>query len=250
MLTGDTVSGKLSPHTVTTTNNTLPMKIKSLAIAAATLAVGAISSQAQAPVYSQNVVGYVNQICVSNKYYLLCNPLTTGNDVITNVIQNPPGNTVALIWNGAGYTTYTYLAKKSAWTDSIGHTNNTIPLPPGVGFFLLPGNNMTNTYSGQVAANTGGGTATNVLGALLTPVGSIIPYGDVVTNKASMNLNVPGNTVMQYWNVGSQNFTTVTYLAKKNNWIDGSGNTNNPNIPVGQAFFLTGANTNWVQTLQ
>jgi hypothetical protein len=224
------------------------MKIKTLAIAAATLAVGAITSQAQ--VYSQNVVGYVNQVCSSNTYYLLCNPLTTGNDVITNVILTPPGGSVALIWNGAGYTTYTYAGKSHAWLDGSSHTNNNIPLPPGVGFFYYPAANTTNTYSGQVACNTGGGTVTNTISALLTPKGSIIPYGDVVTNSATFNLTVPGATVMQYWNIGSQSFTTLTYAGKSHVWLDSSSHTNNPTIPVGQAFFLSGGATNWVQTLQ
>jgi hypothetical protein len=227
------------------------MKIKTLAIAAATLAVGAISSQADSGVYSQNIVGYVNQICSSNHYYLLCNPLTTGNDVITNVLQGVPAASEALTWNGTGYSTYTYSLKKNAWLDSLGHTNNNVPLPPGVGFFYLPSANVTNTFAGAIVANSGGGTATNALTASLTPVGSMIPYSDVITNAATVNLTVPAVTLMQLWNSGSQNFTTLTYSSKKGVWLDSLSHTNNPTIAVGQAFFLTCPSaTNWVQTLQ
>ena len=37
------------------------MRTKTLLLAAATLAIGVVCSQADAPIYSQNVVGYVNQ---------------------------------------------------------------------------------------------------------------------------------------------------------------------------------------------
>jgi len=222
------------------------MKTKTLLIAAATLAVGVISSQAQ--VYSANIVGYVNQVSTGGQYYLICNPLTTGNDVITNVLQGVPASSQVLTWNGSGYTQYTYSSKKGVWLDSLSHTNNNVPLLTGVAFFYNPGANVTNTFVGSVPGTGSGSTVTNVLTASITPVGSIIPYGDVVTNAATINLTVPASSVMQYWNPGSQSFSTLNYSAKKGVWLDSLSHTNNPFVAVGQGFFISvPGGTNWVQ---
>ncbi len=68
MLTSTPGSGKLSPHTVKTENNTThKMRTNKLLLtAAAMLAAGMVSSQAQGTVYSQNIVGYVQQVLVYN----------------------------------------------------------------------------------------------------------------------------------------------------------------------------------------
>jgi len=227
------------------------MKIKSLAIAAATLAVGAISSQAQAPVYSQNVVGYVNSTAPAGKYVFWCNPLTTGNDVLTNIFHGLPGSTQLSIWGGGGWTTYTYSAVQGHW--KLGSTtNDNLVLKSGVGFFLYNATSaFTNTFTGAAAANTGGGTATNSLITGYSPVGSVLPYGDVVTNAATLNLTVGGSSSIQTWNVAAQAYDTpYVYSGVSHNWKVGSV-TNNPTISVGQAFFLSPFTaTNWVQTLQ
>ena len=61
---------------------------KTLLIAAATLAAGVISIQAQ--VYSQNIVGYMNQTLVPG-YANLCNTFDIGTgNTLTNMIQNVP----------------------------------------------------------------------------------------------------------------------------------------------------------------
>ena len=59
---------------------------KTLLMAAAALAAGIITSQAQ-PVYSQNIVGYVNQTFVSG-YVNVANPLDNGGgNSLTNIID-------------------------------------------------------------------------------------------------------------------------------------------------------------------
>lgn len=218
------------------------MKIKTLAIAAATLAVGAISSQAQAPVYSQNVVGYVNVICPASKYVFIENPMDTGNNVITNVIKGAPGASQLLYWNGSGFSTFTF--SLGHWKSGAVNVDNT-NLPPGMGFFMLASANFTNTFVGNFLSAS---SYTNALSTVLTPVGSILPYSDVVTNKSTINLGVPGATQLQQWNTTAQAFTTFTYNGISKVWKIGALSTN-PVVNVGDAYFILSASaTNWVQT--
>ncbi|HEY1719404.1 MAG TPA: hypothetical protein VGH42_14085 [Verrucomicrobiae bacterium] len=236
-----------SAHTVTTKQN---MRTQTLLIAAAALVAGVISSEAQTPVYSANVVGYVNVSAQPGQFILVENPLTTGDDVISNVLQNLPGGTTAQIWNGAGFNSLTYSALSHTWKNGSINADNT-PLPPGVGFFLQNSSAaITNTFVGSVVAASGGGTETNALSTSLTPVGSALPYADVVTNGATINLAVGGGSTLQQWSVSGQQFQTFTYSALASSWKLGSVNSN-PVVNVAEGFFIQpSAATNWVQTLQ
>lgn len=222
------------------------MRTKTLLIAAAALAATVISSQAQ--VYS-GVVGYVNVSAQPNQFIFVNNPLTTGNDVISNVLQNLPGGTTAQLWNGSGFSTYTYSALQHHWKLGTAVADTT-PLPPGVGFFL---NNstaaITNTFVGSIVATSPGASVTNALANTLEPYGALIPFSDVVTNAATFDLLVSGGTSLQKWSVPNQLFVTYTYSALQHTWKVGTAATN-PVIGVAEGFFLqTSTPTNWVQTL-
>ena len=84
------------------------MRTKTLLIAAAALAAGVISSQAQ-PVYSQNVVGYVNQV-VPVGQTLIINPLQNTTNDIEQIMPGLQGGENILIWSTslAGYYIYNY----------------------------------------------------------------------------------------------------------------------------------------------
>jgi hypothetical protein len=224
------------------------MRTKTLLIAAAALVAGVASSEAQ--VYSANVVGYVSVTAQPGQFVLVENPLTTSDDVISNVLQNLPGGTSVQIWNGAGFDTLIYSALSHAWKNGAANADNT-PLPPGVGFFLQNSSTaITNTFVGSVVAASGGGTATNVLSTSLTPVGSLLPYADVVTNGATFNLTVGGGSTLQQWSVAGQQFNTFIYSALAHSWKLGSVNSN-PVVNVAEGFFIQpSAATNWVETLQ
>jgi hypothetical protein len=224
------------------------MKIKTLAIAAATLAVGAITSQAQ--VYSQNIVGYASIIYPAGKFIMSANPFTTGNDVLTNVITSATGASLMYYWNGSTWVTYQYAAGSKQWKNGTVNVNAT-NLPPGLGFFIVAATTFTNTYTGTIVANTGGGTATNALGTAISPVGSLIPYGDIVTNASTFHLTVAGASILQKWDVNAQQFQPAfQYAAGSKVWKQGTTVTN-PVIAVGEGFFIQPASaTNWVQTLQ
>jgi hypothetical protein len=113
------------------------MSTKTLLIAAATLAAATISSQAQ--VYSQNVVGYINQTIPATHYQIIGSQLINGSDAnatngdvnttlinglisspvpatIANPTQNPAlsTNSQLIVWNGAGFATYFYFNQADA----------------------------------------------------------------------------------------------------------------------------------------
>jgi hypothetical protein len=121
-------------------------------------------------------------------------------------------------------------------------------MPPGIGFFLYNSTTtLTNTWVGTVVANAGA-TATNSLPNVITPVGSLLPYGDSVTNASTINLTVGGGTQLQQWNVAGQKFLTYTYQSS-GNWKRGTLTTN-PVVQVAEGFFINASPaTNWIQTL-
>jgi hypothetical protein len=219
------------------------MKIKTLAIAAATLAVGAITSQAQ--VYSQNIVGYVNIVTQPGVQTLICNPLDLdGVDNITNVLAGAPKGVAVQLWNGAGYTA---VGRGSfgvgAWTANAA-TNF---IPPGTGFFIQTPGLWTNTFTGTMIPAVGGTNSLALTGGMLQLVGSVLPVSGTVTNAAdqgpgTLNLaNLPKGVALQFWN--GAGFTAVG----RGSFGVGAWTTNYT-VNVGQGFFIKSpTTTNWVQ---
>jgi len=211
---------------------------------------GIVSSNAQ--VYSANVVGYVNVSAPAGQFVLAANPFTTGDDVLSNVVQNVAGASTVNFWNGSGFTTATYKGGLHQWQLAGNINADNTAVPPGVGFFLNASATTNVTFIGSVVANTGGGTATNVLTGVTVPVGSLIPYVDVVTNTTTINLQVAGASTLNQWNVSAQAFQpTFTYKGGLHVWQQPGNVTTNPVIHAAEGFFLTPAGaTNWVETLQ
>jgi hypothetical protein len=222
------------------------MKTKTLLIAAAALAAGVMSSQAQ--VYSQNVVGYVNVVCPAKQFVFLANPLTTGNDVLTNVITGVPGASTLQYWTGTTWASYTYSGPQKKWLNGAVDVSNT-QIPPGVGFFFYANSAFTNTFVGSIAADASG-YATNNIQVGYQPVGSIIPFADVVTNSSTINLQVAGASTLQKWDAANQQFQLFTYSGPQKVWKQGAV-TVNPAVTVGEGFFINPTSaTNWVEKLQ
>ncbi|MGH7939606.1 MAG: hypothetical protein ACREFR_00855, partial [Limisphaerales bacterium] len=121
------------------------MRTKTLLMTAAALAAGVIYSQAQGTVYSQNVVGYINQTISANAYAEFANQLVNGSDanqtndnvnaVLSSGMISGQGagdtNTTLLVFNGTGYATYYYFNA----TDAANNTTGTTP-----GFYDANGN--------------------------------------------------------------------------------------------------------------
>jgi hypothetical protein len=227
------------------------MKIKTLAIAAATLAVGAITSQAQ--VYSQNIVGYVNvHLYGQGKYSLVANPLDDGNgNQLTNLFASLPAGSKVLTWNGTGYNTYVNVGGN--WN---GGANNTT-LTPGMGFFVVNGKvtggtypDITNTFTGSIIVPSQG-AATNSIPLLYSLQGSPSPLAGslAVTNTSAgdtnfvCGANLSAGSRYLTWNPITQGYNT--YIKVGGTW-NGTASVN-----VGDGFFIYNKNgpvTNWVQS--
>lgn len=181
-------------------------------MAAATLAAGVISIQAQ--VYSQNIVGYVNVVTppgftfVSNPLdYIDSNGLT--NNAATNIFKNPySGNdniqgpydgNVLILWTGTGYDQYVFDSlpgdTTTGFTDSFGNPKATPILSPGIGFYINNNNpRATNTITGTVRGATSNGSLTTISNTVTIPnqaftfVGSATALGgDAITNLLLAN---------------------------------------------------------------
>src|SRR5262249_27535046 len=145
---------------------------KVLLIAAATLAVGVISSKAQ--VYSQNIVGYANVVLPAGTLALVCNPLDNGTNTGNDVFSALPNKSTVQLWNGSGFSQYT--------KTSAGFTPSNPSLPVGTGFFVKAASAFTNTFSGNVVPAPGGSTTNSLPAGVLALVGSQMPVGGLFTD--------------------------------------------------------------------
>lgn len=222
------------------------MKAKTLLIAAAALAAGIISSQAQ--VYSQNVVGYANNVAPNGGTYLINSTFQIGvSNGLNEVFSTPlPDASSVLLWSGSGYNTYIAdSGSPSGWDDvNFSPLSNIPTVPVGKGFFLIPAGDVTNTFVGTIPVSVG--TSNNMVlpngGTYL--IGCAVPYGGSVTNGTSsgggLNLNgVPDASSILVWN-GSGYNTYIADSGSPSGWddVNFSPLPAPPTIAVGQGFFI------------
>jgi hypothetical protein len=196
------------------------MRTKTLLIAAAAMAVGIISSQAQ--VYSQNVVGYYNVTVPGTSgttgFQVVGNQFNCGssnglNEVFANggLISdvNFTYNSVVYIWDPVGgvYASYQYFNAADAATDSYvggagfydgGGSYITTIIPVGSSVFIqnLDASALTVPIIGSVAQGTNKiviGGAANV--GQLSMVSSPIP---VSTNVAAAPISFAGHSDVNF----------------------------------------------------
>jgi len=230
---------------------------KTLLIAAAALAAGIISSEAQ--VYSQNIVGYVNTaIPGGGALSLVANPVETVVGGVTNngttVLSGLVGGEIVMVWKGNGYYSYVYAGPgvgtgagfasdfydgsagtAAAVPGSVYDSNNDVYWTPilklnqGQGVFISnPGSNITNTFVGTaITQNTNSGVSLPGGGAL-TLTGSTIPIGGNVTN---LSLPLVGGEIVMVWK-GNGYYSYVyagsgvgTGLGYASDYYDGSAGT-------------------------
>ncbi len=224
------------------------MKTKTLLIAAAALAAGVIASQAQ-PVYSQNIVGYVNQTFVGGVYTQVSVPLSVSStNSAEQIFPAVQAGDAILLWNGAAYDTYTYFGP-GQWLYPDGSTIGAAPnLKVGQGLFFQAGATETNTVVGDVVLSNTNNPVT-LTGGTYTLVGSLPPIG--VSSLEDTNLNLPlqaGDAVL-IWD--GTKYGTYTYFGP-GQWLypDGSTIGVSPGLTVGQGFFYqAGATETWSQNL-
>lgn len=226
-------------HTVTK-NKT--MRTKLFLAAAAIVAAGALSSQAQ-NVYSLNVVGYVNQTLPSG-YSLIANPLKAGVTNGANEIMPLVDGSIYLTWNG---TAYDYRSYDGGWIDFNFNPSTAPSLPPGKGFFYFnPNASTVQTWVGEVIPAPG---ATNALAlpSGYSLVGSVLPVGGADITAAPVSLPIIDGSIVLKWTG-----TAYDYRSYDGGWIDFNFNpTTAPSYAVGDGFFFFNPNatTNWVQSL-
>jgi hypothetical protein len=242
---------------------------KTLLIAAAALAAGVISSQAQ--VYSQNIVGYVNTP-LPGGFVNIANPLdASGGNSITNVLNVFSGaydGDGLYIWTGSTYAQYTV---DSGWTTGIGNAADTAQvappnLAPGAAIFLANGNGSnTVTFVGTVHSE-GAGASTNVVGLTTNTIGTGFTF---ISSKISIGggvssvLGLPKDGSLDGSAIYIPNITGgavhgFTQITIDSGWSTGFGNAADtaqvaePSIPVGSGFFFfngTGSPQSWIQSL-
>ena len=236
---------------------------KTLLIAAAALAAGIMTSQAQ--VYSQNVVGYANVVTPSaGANYLVCVPFKIGvsngaNEVFTSL----PEFSQILIWSPitSRYTlSQTDTSSGTGWSDA-GFTPIPPPLlPVGQGFFLSPSaNNVTNTFAGAVAVNVGSNYVLTLPSAGANYlVGAVVPYAGSVTNGnytgQGVNLNgLPEFSQVLIWDPLTSKYTlSQTDTSSGSGWSDaGFTPVPPPTLNVGQGLFISPSanNATWTNSL-
>lgn len=208
---------------------------KTLLIAAVALAAGIISAEAQ--VYSQNVVGYVNQPVPAGAYQIVGNQLINGSDsaktngdinacLINGLVSSPndppnlSSNSVIYVWSGAGYNLYYYFnqadattwegfASPAGWYDLAGNMAD-VKLTSNKAAFIYNHSSspMTITTVGNVFQGTNVLTTINPgynLVSLSVPISTnpaTAGYG-LPTNLTSSPIDPPDpsrNDVLYSWN--------------------------------------------------
>ena len=256
---------------------------KTLLIAVAALAAGIISTQAQA-VYSQNIVGYVNQVIPGGgQYSMIANPLMNGTNKASSILNqlSVNGGETLFIWNGTGYYVYQYqglgvgtgLGYQSDWTDAGANPPAAAIIPgdqadtgdgvywapepllaPGQGFFMLnPNGNETNTYTGTVVLTN---NLTIPGGGQYSMLASVLPISGGVTNSTinlTKNFSPSGGETLFAWNGTGyyvyqyQGAGVGTGLGYQSDWTDAGANPPSaPIIPGDQAD--TGDGVYWAPT--
>ena len=235
---------------------------KTLLIAAAALAAGVISSQAQ--VYSQNVVGYVNLPLTNGVLTCIAPPLdldgTGTNDTISSVFTTPSLGDTVYAYNGSGYDVIGYIAHGSGhpvvYTTNWFNGSTASPgykLNPGVSVFYLPAATATATVVGNVLQGTNLQNAYFPAAGNVALVGSQVPIGGGLTSVLGYNPSL-GDNVYIYDNGAYDVYSYIAHgsghpVVYTTNWFNGS-TPGEPVLNVGQGFWiLPVASTNWYQTL-
>jgi len=234
------------------------MKLTTLLVAAAALAAGIITSNAQ--VYSQNIVGYVNQPLPGNgAYTLITAPLTSTTNAIDQLMPSLQAGDTIYLWTGSGYYSSTFIGGNAGpqgqnWFDVNNNWTNSPTINPGFGFFYSTqsGSQETNTFVGTVQLTNSIALAGNGAYGLVASTAPIAGYLD----NTNFNLPLqPGDTLYIWTGNGYYSDTFIGGNAGPagQNWFDVNNNwTNAPFANVGQGFFYStqsGSAEVWNQNL-
>jgi len=213
------------------------MKAKALLIAAAALAVDVVSSQAQSPNGSPQIVGFKN-VPLAAGYNLVANQLDldgtgTNNSIYTAVGTNLPANTQVLVWTGNGYATDKLLASGKWLANNQIITNG---MNPGTGFFLDVAVVTNVVFVGNVITGTNS-YSINAGYQIVAPIGPVAGTLDT-TNGYKPS---PNDQILVY-------NPSTGYSIRK--WTGATWLGGDPQLAVGQSVFLNASSNNlWTQIL-
>ena len=209
------------------------MRTKSILAAAAIIAAGAASSQAQSNVYSLNVVGYVN-VTVGTGFTMVNNPLVPSNAQIGTMLDDGANGTTKV---PAGSTVYSF--KNGAYSINFsdefggGWSNPSETITNGQAFFFLnnSGSPTNITFVGEVPQ----GALTTALAPGFSLVGSKVPQAGFI---ADLGVNSFGGDIVY-------KFTDGSYKIYFNDEFGGGWSSSavdfdavkGPNLPVGAGMF-------------
>jgi hypothetical protein len=213
------------------------MSTKTLLMTAVLGAASIAAVMAADPVYSVNIVGYVN-VPVPVGWSMIANPLKSGDNTLATIMPSAPdGTSVYKFTNGAYETPATFYV-----VDGVGGWDTPdLVLIPGEGVFILNGSTAatTLTFVGEVTT-----------GALSNPIptGWSIKASQVPQELDLTTLGFPagdGDSIYFFSNGAYE--TPATYYV-----VDGVGGWDSdppPTPKVGQSFFVSkGVAANWTRT--
>jgi len=207
------------------------MRTKSILAAAAIIAAGAASSQAQSNVYSLNVVGYVNVVC-SNGYTLISTPLVPANAQISALLpDNQNGGTIP-----AGASVFTFNGSfVGNFNDEFGGgwSAPTATLSNGAAYFMQnnSGSPFTVTFVGEVPQ----GTLTTPLNPGYNLVGSKVPQAGFIGDLGLTSTD--GDFVYKFKNGGFAGYFKDEFGG---GWTSSQADVSNlkgPNLNVAEGMF-------------
>lgn len=216
-----------------------------LILSAAFTVAGSVAVNAADPVYSVNVVGYVNTTFTANQFKLFTNPLDNTNTyaaLFPNLTDKDTGCYIYQ-WDPAHlkYISAVYNGINDGWLDlDTGNSANGNTLAPGQGAFFFSVNTFTNTFVGNVLH----GDLSFPITKGFTQVGSIVPQAGSV---AYLGLSPLDGDVIYKW-TGTKYLSWV-YVAGDNWYSLDSGNVEIPTLDVGDAvFYHSYTGFNWTRS--
>src|SRR2546430_2618053 len=221
------------------------MRTKTLLLTAVLSAAGIATSLAQGTVDSVNAVGYVNQACAIAGFYIISNPLNSGNNAISSVIRDGPDGAIVYRFSSTGgFDTDppNYIAG-SGWFTSKGAA--TTVLAPGEAFFVqipsgatLP---VTMTFVGEVPQGTSLSNPVTLKAGTFSLLASQVPLSAKLSDPLMNFPAADGDTIYFYRN-GSYSNPAYSFVQGAG-WFQGA-TAADPTPGVGEGFFLfSGATT-------
>jgi len=223
------------------------MRTKTLLIAAAALAATIMTSEAQ--VYSQNVVGYVSITVTNSGYTQINTPVDfdgtgTNNNILSLIGSSLPVHSQVLTWNGNGFNQDSYVIPKGQSVPSWSNTN--LLLNPGLGYFVFNPSNfpVVLTYVGTVLQGSLTNTVIDTTGTF-SMLGYMVPISGGIQTTLGYQPS-PKDQVLVYsqaLNSGAGGYSQFSFITLKGQSTN-SWSPSEPQIQVGQGFFINTTNVN------